>query len=113
MMDAVRAIFDLRERLIPYLSDQMKKCIENDSPLITPVFLRDRDYDRESDCFMCGDRILVCPVFDEGKKEVNVYLPKSNSGFRLRGKGSLIKGETFVMVSCRTDELPVWFKEEK
>ncbi len=113
MMDAVKAIFDLRERLVPYLADQMRKCIENDSPLITPVFLRDRDYERGSDCFMCGERILVCPVFDEGAKEVNVLLPKSSTGFRLRGEGPLIKGETFIQVSCRMDELPVWFCEEK
>ena len=48
MMDSVRAIFDLRQRLVPYLSEQMERCAENDLPLITPVFLRDPDYDREA-----------------------------------------------------------------
>ena len=112
MMESVRAIFDLREKLLPYLTDQMKRCIENDTPLITPVFLRDRDYDREADSFMCGEKILVCPVFDENLREVSVCLPKSDTGFRLRGEGDLIPGETFVRVVCGISDLPVWFVEE-
>ncbi len=111
LMDAVKAVFALRKRLIPYLSEQMKKSRENDMPLITPVFLRDRDYDRESDCFMCGDRILVCPVFDEGVSELTVRLPRSDVGFRLRGEGELIGGGTSVKVNCAAVDLPVWFTE--
>ncbi len=113
MMDAVKVLFDLRQRLIPYLTDQMKKCMEKDMPLIAPVFLRDSGYDREADPFMCGDRILVCPVFDEGASEVNVCLPKSEKGFRLRGEGALIGGETAVSVPCAAGGLPVWFVEEE
>lgn len=113
MMDAVRPIFDLRERLVPYLTEQMEKCIENDYPLITPVFLRDRDYDKESDCFMCGDRILVCPVFDEGADEITVRIPESGFGFRLRGEGEVIAGVTEVTVRCTVNDLPVWFEENK
>jgi len=111
LMDTVKKIFDLRERLIPYLTEQMDRCIENNYPLITPVFLRDRDYDRGSDCFMCGEKILVCPIFDEGTEEVKVTLPKSETGFRLRGEGELIEGGTAVTVSCTVNDLPVWFEE--
>ena len=113
LMDTVKAIFDLRETLLPYMTEQMHQCIENDMPLITPVFLRDEDYDRESDCFMCGDRILVCPVFDEGINRISIRLPKSSRGFRLRGEGSLIKGETELEVTCTIRDLPVWFVEER
>ncbi len=112
-METVKKIFDLREKLLPYLTEQMKRCIENDLPLLTPVFLRDEDYDRESDCFFLGEEILVCPVFDEGVREITVSLPKSETGFRLRGEGPLIKGETEVSVTCSVDDLPVWFTEEK
>ena len=112
MMDTVRPIFDLRERLVPYLKEQMDKCVENDEPLITPVFLRDPDYDREADWFMVGAKILACPVFDEGVNVMTVRLPKSERGFRLRGEGPVLKGETEVKVSCGINELPVWFTEE-
>ncbi|MBR2999447.1 MAG: hypothetical protein IKF39_00480, partial [Oscillospiraceae bacterium] len=113
MMDAVRPIFVLREKLVPYLAEQMEKCIENDYPLITPVFLRDREYDKESDCFMCGDRILACPVFDEGADEITVRIPESGFGFRLRGEGEVIAGGTEVTVRCTVNDLPVWFEENK
>ncbi|MBQ1508941.1 MAG: hypothetical protein IIZ47_05915 [Erysipelotrichaceae bacterium] len=112
-METVKRIFDVRERMLPYLIEQMDRCVENDMPLITPVFLRDEDYDRESDRFFLGDRILVCPVFDEGVNEITVSLPKSAGGFRLRGEGALIEGETEVRVTCSVDDLPVWFTEER
>ena len=111
LMDAVRKIFDLREELLPYLKNEMDRCIKEEMPLLTPVFLREKDYDRESDFFMCGEKILVCPVFDEGVKEVEVSLPKSSFGFKLRGKGETIGGGSKVKVSCDIDDLPVWFAE--
>ncbi|MBQ8995692.1 MAG: hypothetical protein IJ091_07740 [Oscillospiraceae bacterium] len=110
-MDSVRRIFDLRQQLVPYLKDQMEKCIEKNTSLIAPVFLRDKDYDKESDAFMCGDRILACPIFDEGINEVTVRFPKSSRGFRLRGEGERIDGEAIVKVTCTIDDLPVWFVE--
>ena len=111
MMDTVKKIFDLREKLLPYLSKEMKRCIKENTPLITPLFLRDRDYDREADCFMCGEKILVAPVFDEGADIVKIRLPKSETGFYLRGQGPLIKGESEVKVTCTICDLPVWFTE--
>ena len=112
LMDIVKKIFDLREKMVPYLYDQMNRCIQSDMPLIRPVFLKDEDYDRESDNFMCGDRILVCPVFDEGADEISVTLPKSKYGYRLRGEGELFKGGTIMRVKCSVEDLPVWFIEE-
>lgn len=112
MMDNVKSIFDLREKLIPYLTKQMDECIQNNYPLITPVFLKDDKYDKESDNFMCGKKILVCPVFDEGLDEITITLPTSNKGFRLRGEGPLINGETSITTKCSIYDLPVWFVEE-
>ena len=113
LMKEVKAIFDVRESLLPYLKKEMAKCIANNMPLITPVFLRDEDYDRESDAFMLGERILVCPIFDEGADEVQLFLPKSEKGFRLRGQGEIAQGGTFVMVHCGIHDLPVWFVEDE
>ncbi|MBP1529894.1 MAG: hypothetical protein ILA55_05305 [Erysipelotrichaceae bacterium] len=113
LMKEVKAIFDVRESLLPYLKKEMAKCIANNMPLITPVFLRDEDYDRESDAFMLGERILVCPIFDEGADEVQLFLPKSEKGFRLRGQGEIGQGGTFVMVHCGIHDLPVWFVEDE
>jgi len=111
MMDEVRAIFDLREKLIPYLVKEMDKCINNNLPLITPVFLKDKNYDKESDYFMCGDKILVCPIFDEGINEIEIHLP-DNGNYKLRGQGEIIKGASHIKVTCTINDLPIWFIEE-
>ena len=113
LMKEVKAIFEVRESLLPYLKKEMAKCVANNMPLITPVFLKDETYDREADAFMLGERILVCPVFDEGADEVKLFLPKSEKGFRLRGDGDVTPGGLFVKVHCGIHDLPVWFVEEE
>ncbi|MBQ1477253.1 MAG: hypothetical protein IIZ33_03825 [Erysipelotrichaceae bacterium] len=110
--ETVKKLFNLRDSLIPYLSKEMKRCIQNNTPLVTPVFLRDEDYDRNSDNYMCGEKILACPLFDEGIDERIIHLPKSVSGFRLRGEGNLLPGDSDVKVTCTIHDLPVWFTEE-
>ena len=66
---------------------------------------------RRNDWFFCGEKMLVCPVFDEGADAVTVTLPKGR--WRLRGEGDAIaRGET-VTVPCLPDDLPVWFEAEK
>ncbi len=113
LMDEVKALFDLRESLVPYLSEQFARCRENDLPLITPVFLKDESYDREADHFMCGEKILVCPIFDEGVNEIEVTLPKGDKGYRLRGQGELLKPGSRINVTCTINDLPIWFEEER
>ncbi len=111
VMDAVKRIFDLREKLMPYLSRELERCMKEEEPLITPVFLKDAQYDRESDFFYLGERILACPVFDEGVNEIMVTLPQSYCGFRLRGEGSVVEGGSSVAVKCTATDLPVFFVE--
>ena len=111
-MDAVRRLFALRDSLVPYLSEEMEKCVETGMPLIYPVFLRQPDYDPQADCFFCGSRILACPVFDEGAKEVTVALPLPEKRWRLRGEGEPLAGGTEITVQCAPEDLPVWFTTE-
>ncbi|MBO4915942.1 MAG: hypothetical protein J5449_12150, partial [Oscillospiraceae bacterium] len=107
LMDAVRAIFDLRGRIAPYLSKEMRRSVRTHDPLIYPVFLNEPGYDCEADCFFCGDSVLACPVFDEGAEEVSVTLPHGE--WRLRGEGEPYPGGSRVTVPCRYTDLPVWF----
>lgn len=109
-MDAVRGIFALRERLVPYLHDETERCRLRHEPLLRPVFLHDPDYDVESDFFFCGERMLACPVFDEGARSVTVTLPKGV--WRLRGEGDALRAGDTVTVPCAPEDLPVWFEKE-
>ena len=109
-MDAVRALFSLRETLVPYLRAEAERCRLRHEPLLRPVFLHDSDYDVESDWFLCGERVLACPVFDAGAESVTVTLPKG--GWRLRGEGDVLAEGATVTVPCAPDDLPVWFVKE-
>ena len=108
-MDAVKRLFDLRERLVPYLYDEAERCRTANEPLIRPVFLADPSYDPESDCFLCGERMLVCPAFDEGAKNVTVTLP--SGAWRLRGEGEQHPSGETLTVPCDITDLPVWFEK--
>ena len=109
-MDAVRKLFALRERLVPYLHAQAERCRAAHEPLICPVFLEQPDYDCESDAFFCGEKLLVCPVFDRGAEGVEVLLPEAAGGWRLRGEGSIHPGGERLFVPCLPEDEPVWFE---
>ena len=109
LMDAVKGIFDLRERLLTYLQSEYERKRLKNEPLIYPVFLAEPGYDCESDCFFCGDGLLVCPVFDRGAESVTLTLPQ---GFwRLRGEGETLPGGAALTVPCLPTDLPVWFEK--
>ena len=109
LMDAVRRLFDLRERLLPYLQSEYERKRKRFEPLIWPVFLAEPGFDCESDCFFCGDEILVCPVFDRGAEAVTVTLPRCEKRWRLRGGSEVFPGGATVTVPCLPTDEPVWF----
>ena len=109
LLPAVRRLFDLREKLVPYLYAEAERCRAANEPLIRPVFLSDPAYDPESDCFLSGEHILVCPVFDEGATEITVTLPQFGV-WRLRGEGDPHTGGETLTVPCTICDLPVWFE---
>lgn len=109
LLPQVRRLLSLRERLLPYLVRELDRARQNYAPLIYPVFLRQPGYDPESDCFFCGDRILACPVFDEGAQAVELLLPLAGEKWLLRGEGEPIPGGTALRVDCLPEDEPVWF----
>ena len=108
-MEAVRRLFRLRERMLPYIWRAYKHGLLENMPLLRPVFLMDPDYDCESDTFFCGNALLICPVFDKGAESVNVLLPKNRALWQLRGEGEPIPAGTRVTIPCSPEDDPVWF----
>ena len=109
LLPAVRRLFALREQLVPYLYEQAEKARIGHEPLIRPVFLLDDEYPVESDWFLCGEDILVCPVFDEGAVNVALTLPRYGDGWRLRGQGLLYPPGEELIIPCLPEDEPVWF----
>lgn len=89
----VKEIFAQRKELVPYLYNCAYRAVEYDEPINSPVFLYYDGEERESDLFLAGRNILVCPVLDEGKNSVTVHLPKGDDWYF---DGKVFEGGTSV-----------------
>ena len=72
----------LRERLRPYILEQMRLAHEKGIPPMRPLFF---DFPRDEACasiddeFLFGPDLLVAPVLTEGARSREVYLPTGTS----------------------------------
>jgi alpha-D-xyloside xylohydrolase len=72
----------LRERLKPYIMEQMRRAHEEGIPVMRPLFFDfpdDEEAYEVEDEYMFGPDILVAPVLEEGARTRRVYLPKGAS----------------------------------
>ncbi|MCL2052642.1 MAG: glycosyl hydrolase [Lachnospiraceae bacterium] len=79
LLSRLRFYHKLREKLVPYLSSQAKKCAALNRPLIYPLFYAypaDQDALLIDDQFMLGDDYLVAPILTENTAGRSVYLPE-------------------------------------
>jgi alpha-D-xyloside xylohydrolase len=76
--EIIRELLFLRERLRPYIMDQMRLAHEKGIPPMRPLFF-DFPEDKRSwdvdDAFMFGPDLLVAPMLHEGARSRGVYLP--------------------------------------
>ncbi len=72
-------VMHARERLRPYVMEQMKLASLHGTPPMRPLvfdFTSNKNVVGIEDEFMFGPDILVCPVTDYGARQRNVYLPE-------------------------------------
>lgn len=77
--EIMRKFLFVREKLKPYIIEQMKKCCEEGIPLMRPLFFdfpEDETTYEIEDEYMFGSEILVAPVYERGAKSRKIYLPK-------------------------------------
>ena len=104
--EKVMNLFHLREELLPYIYSEAMRAVESYHPLIYPVFLKQEDYDEESDFFFVGDSLLACPVFDKGKISLDISLPKGNWYYQGELKSGCLTLENLP------GDLPIYFIKE-
>ncbi|GAA3623055.1 hypothetical protein GCM10022200_01580 [Microbacterium awajiense] len=113
VLPGVRRLVELRERLVPYLSDESAWAIERGTGLMRPLFFDWPDDERLWGAplqWMLGRSILVSPVTVEGASEHAATLPEGEwvhafSGERVRG------GATHTS-AVPWDEAPVYVRAE-
>jgi len=106
----------MRERLRPYIMEQMQIAHETGCPVIRPLFL---DFPSDSnswtvdDQYMFGPDILVAPILHEGAHERKVWLPNCPGGcvWVDAWTGDTIEGATWVDADAPLDRIPLFLRD--
>jgi alpha-D-xyloside xylohydrolase len=100
----------LREKLRPYVTEQMRAAHEKGTPVMRPLFY-DFPADRQSweteDEFLFGPNYLVAPILSEGARERQVYLPAGRR-WTDAWTGEAFEGGRIVRVDAPLDRIPVF-----
>lgn len=113
--NAYRDICDvlaMRERLRPYLVEQMRAAHEDGIPPMRPLFVDHPDDDGSwsiEDEFMLGPDILVAPVVVANARERDVYLPPGR--WCDAWTATTHEGPTIVRVEAPLDRVPVFVRD--
>ena len=104
----------LRERLRPYLMEQMVTAQARGLPPMRPLFV---DYPSDAnaweveDQFLLGPDVLVAPVLEEGARSRRVYLP-AGQAWRCAWTDARHEGGTTVAAEAPLSRIPVFIRAE-
>ena len=110
VIDEVREIVALRERLLPYIADQARAAVETSRPLMRPLFF---DYGDDPAVWTAppewtlGDDLLIAPVLSPGE-EWDVYVPRGQ--WRDAWTGSLVEGGRSIATLTPRHRVPVYVR---
>lgn len=103
----------IRERLRPYIREQMKRTHEKGTPIMRPLFY---DFGKDSnvwdidDQYMFGPDLLVAPVIEEGALARKVYLP-CGAKWTNAWTGEEFDGGQCILVDAPLDTIPLFLKD--
>ena len=102
----------LRERLRPYVMEQMATASATGVPPMRALFLEFPDEApawEVADEFMFGPDILVAPVTEQGARERDVYLPEGASWLDA-WTGQPVEGHGWVKAPAPLEHIPVYLR---
>lgn len=102
----------IRERLRPYISEQMKAAHKNGTPPMRPLFYdfpEDKQAWEISDAYMFGPDILVAPILYEGARSREVYLP-SGAEWKDAFTGKVYNGGKYIKCEAPLEIIPIFLK---
>jgi alpha-D-xyloside xylohydrolase len=112
-LEIIAAVMGMRERLRPYLHEQLDRASTDGLPAMRPLFLDFPD-DQQSwlvdDELMFGPDILVAPVLEAGARRRNVYLP-AGAEWTHAWSGRVYEGGTVVDENAPLHEIPVYLRD--
>jgi alpha-D-xyloside xylohydrolase len=108
----LRDMLFLRERLRPYIHEQMQVASQRGLPPMRPLFVDFPDdpvCETIEDQFMFGPQVLVAPVLFYGARERRVYLP-ANVDWHDAWTGTTYPGGQWLDVPTPLETIPVFLK---
>lgn len=111
IMPAVKKLFAQRKRLVPYLYNCAYNAVEKEIPMNAPplLYYDDKELYCQNDSMLVGTDILVPFVFDEGREDTEIYLPKKDNWYF---NGKVYNGGQSVKFTVPlTEEMPYFVKE--
>jgi alpha-D-xyloside xylohydrolase len=108
----IKELLFLRERLRPYIMDQMRLAQANGTPLMRPLFFEfpgDPDCRPVDDAFMFGPDLLVAPVLDEGARSRRVYLPVGTR-WTDAWTGKKLDGGQWITADAPLERIPLYLR---
>lgn len=115
--DAYAIITDvmaLRERIRPYLMQQMSRASETGTPIMRPLFF---DYPGEQclytigDQYMFGPDLMVAPVLEAGARTRDVHFPAGSRWTDARN-GEIYQGGESQCVDAPLNSIPVFLRDD-
>ncbi|MBO5070641.1 MAG: hypothetical protein J6C37_09820, partial [Roseburia sp.] len=106
-------VMHARERLRPYVMEQMRLASEHGIPPMRPLvfdYTADKNVVGIEDEFMFGPDILVCPVSDYGVREREVYLPEGNEWVDVYSDASYLGGTRIPNAPAPIEHIPVYVR---
>ena len=110
----LRDLLFLRERLRPYIHEQMQIASQRGLPPMRPLFIdfpEDPDCETIEDQFMFGPEIMVAPVLCEGAREREVYLPSGVEWINA-WDGTVHPGGQRITAHAPLETIPVFLKKD-
>ena len=111
----ITGLLFLRERLRPYIMEQMEKAHATGTPPMRPLFF---DFPTDEGCvaiddeFMFGADLLVAPVLEEGARSRRVYLP-AGTHWTDAWSGKRLPGGQWVTAGAPLDKIPLYLRGDK
>ena len=109
--DIVRKFIEIRYELLPYLYTAFWRYAEEGVPILKSLVLfdqEDRHTHYRNDEFICGEKILACPIAEPNAKGRRMFIPKGE--WYNFWDNELIEGGEEVWVDADLDSMPIFIK---
>jgi alpha-D-xyloside xylohydrolase len=109
----IEGLLCLRERLRPYIMEQMAAAHEHGLPPMRPLcvdFPGDPVIVMMDDEFMFGPDLLVAPVVEQGQTERHVYLP-DGATWTDAWTGEVYEGGNSITADAPLDRIPLYLRD--